>query len=140
MTKELIKIDFEPIGKRIEAQKGTTLLEAAHNAGIDLVAVCGGAGSCGKCQVQLITDKLPPPNAVEQSFFTIDLLEKGWRLACQTEITQSIKVHIPSDSLTTPQRLQMEGESDEQELHSSFEIEDIELSKKETNIFLEGVR
>lgn len=131
MSDEYVKIDFEPIGKRIDAKIGITLLEAAHNAGIDLVAICGGAGSCGQCQVQLIMEKLEPPNMVEQSFFSADMLEKGWRLACQTTIRESIKIHIPTDSLTTPQRLQLEGVDSDQGLKSSFEITNIELSSQE---------
>jgi len=86
MDGELVSIDFEPIGKRIEAKVGQSLLEAAHMAGIDLVVVCGGAGTCGQCQVQAVTGQLDAPNKVECSFFSEEMLEKGWRLACQTKI------------------------------------------------------
>ena len=128
MESELVSIDFEPIGKRINAQVGQTLLEAAHAAGIELVAVCGGAGTCGQCQVQLVTGTMDPPNKVEGSFFTDEMLEKGWRLACQTKIRGELKVFVPADSLTTPQRLQLEGAGDELNLVSSYEFSILEVS------------
>lgn len=129
MNSEAAAIDFEPIGKRINAQVGQTLLEAAHAAGIDLVAVCGGAGTCGQCQVQLVTGKMDAPNMVEQTFFSGEMLEKGWRLACQTTIRGALKVFVPADSLTTPQRLQLEGVGDEETLASAYEFADLAVSQ-----------
>lgn len=128
MSVNKYKIDFEPIGKRIEAEAGITILEAAHSAGIDLVAVCGGAGSCGQCQVQIISDQLPSPNLIEQSVFNSEMLSKGWRLACQTIIQGALKIHIPVECLSTLQRLQLEGVADEQGLISSLEFFDFEIS------------
>jgi uncharacterized 2Fe-2S/4Fe-4S cluster protein (DUF4445 family) len=109
MTPATGSIDFEPLGKRVEAHPGETLLEAARAAGIDLVAVCGGEGTCGQCRVQLIHAQLGRPTLVEEAEFTPAELAAGWRLACQTEITGPLKVMIPPDSLTTPQRLQVES-------------------------------
>lgn len=129
MSAEKVKIDFEPIGKRIEAEAGITILEAAHAAGIDLVAVCGGAGSCGQCQVQIINNQLPTPNSVEKAIFSSEMLSKGWRLACQTIIHGPMKIHIPVEALSTPQRLQLEGLDEEKGLISSFDVFDIDLSE-----------
>jgi len=131
MSSENKKIDFEPIGKRIDVSDVTTILEAAHLAGIDLVAVCGGAGSCGQCQVQIISDHLPPPNSIEKSFFSSEKLSNGWRLACQTTIRESLKIHIPAESLSTPQRLQLEGLESDFDFTSSLEFIDIELPTSE---------
>lgn len=128
MSAKKVRIDFEPIGKRIEVEAGITILEAAHSAGIDLVAVCGGAGSCGQCQVQIISDHLAPPNSIERTTFTSEMLSKGWRLACQTIIRGPLKIHIPAEGLSTPQRLQLEGVDGEQGLVSSLEFFDIEIS------------
>ena len=131
MNDEFVNIDFEPIGKRIQANVGQNLLEAAHAAGIDLVAVCGGAGTCGQCQIQLVGGITAPPNIVERSFFSSEMLEKGWRLACQTTIHGALKVFVPADSLTTPQRLQLEGAGDETNLSSSYEISDLDVPQQQ---------
>ena len=48
-------VDFEPIGRRIEAEEGESLLEIAQRGGIGLAAVCGGVGTCGRCVIQLMS-------------------------------------------------------------------------------------
>jgi hypothetical protein len=35
-------VEFEPSGLRVKVASGTTLLEAAHGAGVYLSSVCGG--------------------------------------------------------------------------------------------------
>lgn len=131
MSTKLYTIDFEPIGKRIVVPQGSSILDAARSAGIDLVAVCGGAGTCRQCQVQIIQGHIGLPNSIERKAFSESLLKDGWRLACQSEIQDSMKVHIPSDSLTTPQRLQVEGIAEELTTPSRFEV--IEVSQQDGN-------
>ena len=45
------KITFRPDGKTVDVPEGTSVLEAASEAGIVLNTVCGGEGICGKCVV-----------------------------------------------------------------------------------------
>ena len=104
-----IQIDFEPIGKRVRVRQGTTILQASRVAGIELVAVCGGAGTCGQCRVQIVAGEVTAANATERDYFSTEQLESGWRLACQAFISGALKVNIPSDSLTSLQRLQTES-------------------------------
>lgn len=89
---------------------GATLLDAAQEAGVEIAAVCGGAGVCGKCRVQLIAGQLSAPTAAERKFFTEDDLAAGFRLACQARPLSGVKIDIPPESLSTPQRLQVEGQ------------------------------
>lgn len=42
---------FLPDGKAVAVSGGTTILEAARLTGIELDAVCGGEGKCGRCKV-----------------------------------------------------------------------------------------
>jgi uncharacterized 2Fe-2S/4Fe-4S cluster protein (DUF4445 family) len=102
-------IDFEPVGKRVATGGSETLLTAAQKAGIDLVALCGGAGRCGACRVRLIEGELTPPTLVEKEELSESDLKNGIRLACQAYTRSRVKIHIPPESLTTPQRLQVEG-------------------------------
>jgi uncharacterized 2Fe-2S/4Fe-4S cluster protein (DUF4445 family) len=46
---------------------------------------------------------------VEEETFSAAELASGWRLACQGEPRSDVKVDVPPESLTTPQRLQIEG-------------------------------
>ena len=110
--KELLThiIDFEPIGRRVDITPGESLFEAAHSAGFELVSICGGKGSCDGCRVRVMSGKLSSPTLEEESFFTPIELEEGYRLACQAKPLTDIKVDVPPESLTTTQRLQVEGQ------------------------------
>jgi uncharacterized 2Fe-2S/4Fe-4S cluster protein (DUF4445 family) len=110
------RIDFEPVGRRAQCEPGQTLLEAAHGAGVEIVSLCGGVGLCDSCRVRIIAGEVSPPNLIEQERFTEAELAAGFRLACQTEPRGEVKIDIPAESLTTPQRLQIEGQAWEVEL------------------------
>jgi uncharacterized 2Fe-2S/4Fe-4S cluster protein (DUF4445 family) len=103
-------IDFEPVGRRVQVGTGSTLLAAAQAAGVELVAVCGGIGSCGTCRVRLMTGELSPPTLVEEAELGLDEIAAGFRLACQASPGSDVRLDIPPESLTTPQRLQVEGQ------------------------------
>ena len=104
------EIDFQPVGKRVDAPAGDTLLDAAIQAGIDLASACGGMGICGQCRVQIIDGKVSGANTSEIDIFSELQLGKGQRLACCTEIEGDVKVHILKESLLIGQRLQLEGD------------------------------
>ncbi len=103
-------IDFEPIGRRVDITPGESLLEAAHSAGVELVSICGGKGSCDSCRVRVMSGKLSSPTPDEESVFTPKELEDGYRLACQAKPQTDGKIDVPSGSLATTQRLQVEGQ------------------------------
>ncbi|MBP7964650.1 MAG: DUF4445 domain-containing protein [Caldilineaceae bacterium] len=103
-------VDFEPIGRRGRAAAHETLLDAAQSAGVELISLCGGVGACDSCRVRLVTGALTEPTLIEEDLFSGAELAEGWRLACQAEPHTHVKVEVPPESLTTPQRLQIEGE------------------------------
>ena len=103
------QIDFEPVGKRVEADQRLSLLAVAQQAGIALAAVCGGVGVCKACKVRLLTGRLSPATAEERALFSAEQLNEGWRLACHAFPLSDLKIEIPPESLTATQRLQLEG-------------------------------
>jgi uncharacterized 2Fe-2S/4Fe-4S cluster protein (DUF4445 family) len=103
-------IDFEPVGRRVGIAPGESLLEAAQSAGVELVSICGGQGSCDGCRVRVMSGKLSSPTIEEESFFTPFELEEGYRLSCQAKPLTDVKVDVPPESLATTQRLQVEGQ------------------------------
>ena len=103
-------IDFEPVGRRGKWRKKETLLACAHRLGIGISSVCGGKGTCHSCQVQILSGTVSKPTPNEREAFTSQELKAGWRLACQTHPHSDIKLHVPAESMTTPQRLQVEGQ------------------------------
>jgi uncharacterized 2Fe-2S/4Fe-4S cluster protein (DUF4445 family) len=106
---ETYRIDFEPLGRRSEILSGQTLLDAAQSAGVGLASVCGGVGTCEECRVRLAAGKLTPPTLVELDVLSVPDLAAGFRLACQAEPLSDVKLDLPPESLTSAQRLQVEG-------------------------------
>jgi len=106
-----VQIDFQPIGRRIEVVAGTNLLEAAREAGVQLASLCGGTGSCESCIVRVVSGKISPPTSLEQDILDADSLAAGFRQACQVCAEGDVKIDIPPQSLSTSQRLQLEGRS-----------------------------
>jgi uncharacterized 2Fe-2S/4Fe-4S cluster protein (DUF4445 family) len=83
-------VQFEPSGTAIEIEPGRTLLEAARAAGISLGAACGGRGTCGKCQVRILSGPLPPLGDAETRLLSENAARQGWRLACRYIVTASV--------------------------------------------------
>src|SRR3990170_2975650 len=104
-----LHVDIQPIGRRAEIDPGETLLAAAQSAGVELVAICGGGGSCATCRVRLVSGDLSPATASEEYELGADDIAAGYRLACQAVPLSDVRLDIPSQSLTTPQRTQVEG-------------------------------
>jgi uncharacterized 2Fe-2S/4Fe-4S cluster protein (DUF4445 family) len=105
----LYTVDFEPVGRRGQFSGDQNLLECARQLSVDLVSICGGIGSCDHCKVQVVTGKVSKPTLEEEAELGISALEEGYRLACQTYPLGDVKLHVPPESLTTPQRTQIEG-------------------------------
>lgn len=106
-----LQIDFQPIGQRVEGKEGQNILDIAREAGVGIASLCGGRRVCGACRVQVLEGNVSPPTPLERETFSTEELTSGYRLACHTRPLGDIKVHIPPRSLTTEQRLQIEGQS-----------------------------
>jgi len=54
----MASVTFLPDNRNVSVANGTTILEAARQAGVLIEAPCNGAGHCGKCLVRLPVDDL----------------------------------------------------------------------------------
>jgi uncharacterized 2Fe-2S/4Fe-4S cluster protein (DUF4445 family) len=102
-------IDFEPVGRRSECQSNETLLACARRLGVGISSICGGMGTCHACKVQVLSGTVSEPTSHEIETFTPQELKEGWRLACQTYPTSDCRLNVPPESMTTSQRVQIEG-------------------------------
>jgi uncharacterized 2Fe-2S/4Fe-4S cluster protein (DUF4445 family) len=102
-------VDFEPVGRRGKCRRNESLLACARRLGVGISSVCGGKGTCHSCKVQLLSGAVSKPTRSEMETFSPRELKEGWRLACQTYPTSDCKLMVPAESMTTPQRLQVEG-------------------------------
>ncbi len=101
---------FTPSGKRGHFEKGTPILTAARQLGVDLDSVCGGRGICSKCQitpsygefpkhgVTVHDDALNEWNKVEQRYKDKRGLIDGRRLGCQATVQGDIVIDVPPES------------------------------------------
>ncbi len=104
------EIIFQPEGKRVKVPPSSTILEAAKLAGVDLVSVCAGQGTCHKCKVQLSPPlRNQPLTESERDGLTAEEITEGLRLACQITGDGNLIIRIPEASRTGKQRLQVEG-------------------------------
>ncbi len=108
-TDRTISLDFQPIGLRGEYQQGRSLLEYAREVGAGLLSICGGSGTCARCKVQLISGTASEPTSSERDALTDDELAAGFRLACQAYPDSDCTIRVPPESLSAPQRTQVES-------------------------------
>jgi uncharacterized 2Fe-2S/4Fe-4S cluster protein (DUF4445 family) len=102
-------IEFQPLGIRGEISSEQSLLECARELQLDLISVCGGAGTCGKCRIRVIKGAVSELQNEEQDALSRDEIQRGFRLACRTYAKENLLIEIPAESLSAPQRLQVEG-------------------------------
>ncbi len=120
-------VDMEPVGRRTRINPGESLLEAAQAAGVGLVSLCGGEGWCEGCLIRVVEGEVSAPTFMEEDYVGAHDLAAGIRLACQTYTEGDVKIDIPPESLTTPQRLQIEGQGIEVELDPLTKHVDLEI-------------
>lgn len=107
---ELFWVDLDTAGLRVQVGAGQSLLDAARSGGVELVALCGGAGTCGTCRVRVIEGPCSPPTLEELATLSAEESAAGTRLACETKPCGHVRVSIPPESLSGGQRLQLEGQ------------------------------
>ncbi|MHB0859260.1 MAG: ASKHA domain-containing protein [Anaerolineae bacterium] len=103
-----MRVRFEPSGVTTHVAAGVTLLQAAIAAGVEIVNVCGGRGTCGKCKV-VATHGLSAPNSSELRKLTPEELTLGYRLACQAVVEGDTEVVVPDESRVSRVSILSEG-------------------------------
>jgi len=98
MSENQHSVTFQPQGRSVSVLNGTLILEAAASAGLVLDTPCGGAGTCGKCRVE-IAQGAPDPTDADRRIFGEAELRQGWRLACQNVVNGNMVIHVPAPSL-----------------------------------------
>lgn len=91
----MVIINFLPAEKCVAVEPGTTLLEAARKAGVEIEAPCGGAGTCGKCVVKVISGKVDSDSLGVLTRYSVS---EGNVLACKTRVLPNetpVTVQLP---------------------------------------------
>jgi uncharacterized 2Fe-2S/4Fe-4S cluster protein (DUF4445 family) len=87
-------VTFSPDKRTVRVPIGTNLLDACHDAGIAIDAVCGGGGKCGRCRV------IPRGRftCADNALVTDEERGMGVVLACETSVDGDLEVEIPPRS------------------------------------------
>ena len=88
---------FQPVGAKVNVESGIKLLQAAAEAGIYINSLCGGEGVCGKCRLQ-ITRGEAKPTSHSIRFLSRDEINRGFVLACQTKVEDTLEVWVPPEA------------------------------------------
>ena len=88
-------VHFEPGNVEVAVDKGTNLLEAAIQAGVRLIAACGGSGTCGTCKVLIEEGEVETKMTAKLSDGEF---QRGLRQACQSRVMKDLRVYIPIES------------------------------------------
>ncbi len=103
-TARITFIDHDSTTHTVDAEIGSTVMEAAMRNGIDsIVAECGGSCTCATCLVH-VDDKwseiVGPPSAEEEDMLDMAFEVKSTsRLSCQIKVTGDLNgliVHTPA--------------------------------------------
>ncbi len=94
MSSQKISVRFHPTGGMVQVAAGTSLSEAAQQAGLSISTPCGGKGTCGKCQVLVWSGEVSGITAAEEKMLSEEQLRRGLRLACQTQALGDVEVEV----------------------------------------------
>ncbi|MBN2848038.1 MAG: DUF4445 domain-containing protein [Coriobacteriia bacterium] len=100
-TEPTARVIFEPEGQQVTVPVGTTLLDAAHAAGVRIDAPCGGVGRCGACRV-VASGELSPLTADEGDVLGGAGVAAGKRLACRARALGAVTVTVRSKRTREP--------------------------------------
>jgi uncharacterized 2Fe-2S/4Fe-4S cluster protein (DUF4445 family) len=120
-------VTFLPSYHKIEIEQGSTILDAAQRAGLNINVVCGGQGKCGKCIVYVQSGKTTFDRQKYGRFFTDDELARGACLACDTMVEGNLQILVPESTLIQEQKILIDGQETAIEFHPSVRKYYVEL-------------
>ena len=101
---------FQPSARRGRVKKGTNIIEASRELGVDIEALCGEKKVCGKCKVRIeegFFEKYGIESSMshvsewkeeEDKFIKGTEKEQGFRLGCVATIEDDVLVFVPEES------------------------------------------
>lgn len=102
-----VRVRFTPGDATVMVAPGTTLHEAAAEAGVTLPAPCGGLGTCGSCRV-IARGGLREPDQTERDALGVSIA-RGFRLACRARVEGPADVQVEQRASGGALRAQVEG-------------------------------
>jgi uncharacterized 2Fe-2S/4Fe-4S cluster protein (DUF4445 family) len=89
-----VTVSFLGEARAATVPAGGSLLRAAREAGVDIVATCGGRGRCRSCRIKVAVGVPPPPTLADLVQLGEDEVHEGYRLSCQYTLSDDATVQI----------------------------------------------
>lgn len=105
---EMVTVNFLPIEKSGKVPAGSTILQAAIAAGVQVQSACGGKGTCGKCRVKLAPEDRTDPLQIEEKFLSPEQIAQGWVLACKRNVSSDMTIHLAEQKDVFDRKTQLE--------------------------------
>ena len=86
------QVTFDLAEGPVQVPHGTTLTEAADQAGIEINQPCGGQGRCGRCAVKVESGKVRRRSTLRLSANDV---AQGYALACQSVVEGDVTLTVP---------------------------------------------
>jgi uncharacterized 2Fe-2S/4Fe-4S cluster protein (DUF4445 family) len=113
---EQCQIALMPSGRRGRVARGTNLLEAARQLGVELESICGGRQTCGKCQIVVQEGHFPKHGLTSKADHVspVDGREATYRqkhplgerrLACAAQALGDLLIVVPEESQARKQTI-----------------------------------
>lgn len=77
-------------------KENQTILDVCRERNVLTKGTCGGVGLCGKCKIRVIRGEVPATKK-DETFFTKEELEKGFRLACMAHPLTPCDIEVFSE-------------------------------------------
>lgn len=87
-------IQIDGSDKIIYAKEGENLLDILRDEHVDIPAICGGRGTCGKCKVQVLAGDVTPLTSREMERLTPSEIKSGVRFACLLNVQSDMKIRL----------------------------------------------
>lgn len=110
------QVRFLPDNKAVEVRAGTTLLEAARKAKVQVRSRCSGGLSCLMCKVLVSEGSGLTAIQSNERMKLGSLADKGYRYSCQARVTGNVTAELPEDPLKAAVRAQLLKQQEEDEL------------------------
>ena len=156
-----VRVVFTPSGRQGEVERGTNILDAARELGVDLDTVCGGRGICGRCQVvpevgefakhgiTSAEDALSSPGPSETGEYRgrRPLGSDRHRLGCHAEVCGDVVVDVPAESQVHRQVVRKRLEVDDIDLDpvtrlyfTTVENQELDTPRSELDLLRDSLR
>ena len=135
------RVVFTPSGLSVDAELGSTLLEAAQDTGVAIRSLCGGNGNCRQCWIEIsegahskhgidsLLENVSPVTELEARLYQRNDKFKGLRLACRTRILGDLLIDVPERSQENLAYISKKNDAREFDLAPVVKLFDIELAE-----------